>query len=60
MSVIRRHEKYPNFFEVQHPLVSGKLSLFLPRHFTPIISSLDIAQGFLFNRLIEVKLMVVV
>lgn len=31
MSVIRRHEKYPNFFEVQHPLVSGKLSLLRQR-----------------------------
>lgn len=27
MSVIKRYEKYPYFFEVQHPLVSGKLSL---------------------------------
>lgn len=27
VSVIRRYDKYPNFFEVQHPLVAGKLTL---------------------------------
>lgn len=31
MSVIKRYEQYPNFFEVQHPLVSGKLSLLRQR-----------------------------
>ena len=31
MSVIRTHEKFPNFFEVRHPLVSGKLSLLRQR-----------------------------
>jgi uracil phosphoribosyltransferase len=27
MPLIKRHEKYPTFFEIQHPLVAGKLSL---------------------------------
>lgn len=31
MSVIKHHAAYPNFFEVRHPLVSGKLSLLRQR-----------------------------
>lgn len=27
MSVVLRHEKFPNFYQVRHPLVAGKLSI---------------------------------